>query len=122
MKMQSVDIEAARQYHCKLEARRRTQREEARRQWLDRVRKAIRRLAPQHPAVQRVYLFGSMTQPGRFHATSDIDVAVVCETVAAESAFWRDLEQALQRDVDVRPLLGAIAEAVAQGGELVYER
>lgn len=120
--MQATDMEAAREYHRAREARRYARREEARRQWLERVREAIRRQAPHHPAVQRVYLFGSVTQPGRFHATSDIDVAVVCETVEAESAFWRDLEQALQRDVDVRPLTGAIAEAVAQGGELVYER
>ncbi|MGC9400533.1 MAG: nucleotidyltransferase family protein [Anaerolineae bacterium] len=120
--MQAPDIEAAREYHRAREARAYARREETRRQWRDRAREAIRRVAPHHPHVQRVYLFGSVTRPGRFHATSDIDVAVVCDTVAAESAFWRDLEQALQRDVDVRPLRGAIAEAVAQGGELVYER
>ena len=120
--MQAVDIEAAREYYRAREACKYAQREEARQQWLGRAREAIRRLAPHHPAVQRVYLFGSVMQPGRFHATSDIDVAVICETVEAESTFWRDLEQALQRDVDVRPLIGAVAEAVAQGGEPGYER
>jgi predicted nucleotidyltransferase len=120
--MEATEIETAREYHRAREARRYSQREEARQQWLDRAREAIQQLAPHHPAVQRVYLFGSVTQPGQFHATSDIDVAVVCETVEAESAFWRDLEQALQRDVDVRPLCDAVAEAVAQSGEPVYER
>jgi predicted nucleotidyltransferase len=120
--MTATDIEAARKYYHAREARTYARREEARRKWLARVREAIRRLAPQHPEVQRVYLFGSLMQPGRFRPTSDIDVAVVCGTVAAESAFWRALEHALQRDVDVRPLTGAIADTIAQGGELVYER
>jgi predicted nucleotidyltransferase len=118
----SLDIEAARKYHHEREAQRRTQRERARQYWLERTRDAIRRLAPRYPQVQRVYLFGSLTQPGRFQRHSDLDVAVVCETLTAESAFWRALEQDLRRDVDVRPLTGAVADAVAQGGALVYER
>jgi predicted nucleotidyltransferase len=120
--MRTEDIEAARRYHRDREARRIAQREGTRQQWLDRVREAIQHLAPHYPDVQRVYLFGSLMQPGRFRPTSDIDVAVVCETVEAESAFWRALERTLQRDVDVRPLSSAIAEVVAQEGELAYER
>ena len=42
--------------------------------------------------------------------------------VETESAFWRALEQELGREVDVRPLTGAIAETVADGGEQIYGR
>ena len=118
----TVDIETARRYHQEREAQQRTAREQARQAWLLRTRDAIQRLAPRFPQMQRVYLFGSLTQPGRFRKHSDIDVAVVCETLEAETAFWQALERALQRDVDVRPLTGPIADAVAQGGELIYER
>ena len=45
-----------------------------------------------------------------------------CDTLETESAFWRALERELERDVDVRPLSGTIAEAVANEGELVYGR
>jgi predicted nucleotidyltransferase len=74
-----------------------------------------------------VVLFGSITQPGRFRPDSDIDVAVAydfatIEGVAAESAFWRALEQALQRNVDVRPLRDIIAEIATSQGETLYER
>jgi predicted nucleotidyltransferase len=120
--MSSVDLEVARQYHRKREARRRAQREAEREQWFQRVREAVSSLAVCHPGVRRVYLFGSLVQPGRFRPDSDIDVAVECDSLETESAFWRALERELGRDVDVRPLTGAIAEAVSRGGEQVYGR
>ncbi len=61
-------------------------------------------------------------QPGRFRSNSDIDVAVECQSVETESAFWRVLEQALQRDIDIRPYMGAIVDAIEWHGEKVYER
>ena len=120
--MRSTDIEAVRQYYHEREARRRAQREAERQWWLQRVREAISRLALQYPGVRQVYLFGSLVQPGRFRPGSDVDVAVECDTLETESAFWRALERDLERDVDVRPLTGAIAETVANGGEQVYGR
>ena len=105
-----ADLEAARKY--------RREREAERQQWLRRMREAVSRLALHYPGVRRVYLFGSLVQPGRFRRDSDIDVAVECDTVETESAFWRALERALGRDVDVRPLTGAIAEAVTNEGEI----
>lgn len=117
-----TDLKIARQYYYEREARRCTQSEIERQRWLHRARQAISRLAPRYPGVRRVYLFGSLVQPGRFRPNSDIDVALECDTLETESAFWRALEQELERDVDVRPLAGAIAEAVTYGGEQVYER
>ena len=120
--LDNTALEAARHYHREREARAYARRERERQEWLHRVREAAARLAPHYPEVHRVYLFGSLTQAGRFRGSSDIDIAVECDTVAAESAFWRALEKALQRDVDVRPLTGVVMEAVIATGELLYER
>jgi predicted nucleotidyltransferase len=120
--MTSIDFAAARGYHQKREAHRRAQREAERQRWLKRVREVVPRLAIAYPEVRRVYLFGSLAQSGRFRPDSDIDLAVECETLEAESAFWRALEQELGRDVDMRPLTGVIAEIVANQGEQVYGR
>ena len=120
--MARIDIEAARRYYYKREAQRRAQRETERQRWLERARRAILRIAERHPGVRRVYLFGSITQPGRFTSRSDIDVAVECEDLETESAFWHALELELERTVDLRPLAGPIAKAATASGELMYER
>lgn len=67
----SEEIEAARQYHREREARRRAQREAEQQRWLQRVRDVVARVAPQHPGVRRVILFGSLVRPGRFGPDSD---------------------------------------------------
>jgi predicted nucleotidyltransferase len=113
------DIESAWQYYRQHKARRRAQREAERQRWLQRVCEAVTRLAPQHSGVWRVILFGSLLQPARFGPASDIDVGVECDTVEAEVAFRRALGRELGRDVDVRPLVGRLAEIVAQIGEQV---
>ena len=120
--MKTVDIETARQYYYEREAQRHTKRETERYQWLQRVREAVLRLVPHYPGVQRIYLFGSLVQPGRFRPDSDIDMAVECDTIETESAFWQALEQELKRSVDIRPLVGVIADLATTNGELVYER
>lgn len=117
-----IEAETIRHYHQQREAKRRAQQEAERLTWLARTQDVIGQIAPAHPGIKSVYLFGSLVQAGRFRTDSDIDVAVESKSVEAESAFWRALEQALQRDVDVRPLVGAISEAVARYGEWVYER
>lgn len=117
-----VDVDAARRYHGEREARRRAQREAERQQWLQRVCEAVVCLAPRYPGVRRVYLFGSLAQAGRFWRGSDIDLAVECDSLETGSAFWQALERYLRRDVDVRPMIGAMVEFVASGGEKVYER
>jgi len=89
---------------------------------LARAKAAILRRAPAFPAVGAVYLFGSILRPGRFHAGSDVDVAVDCDDLRVETPFWRTLEEELERNVDLRPREGAVARAVEDYGERVYER
>jgi predicted nucleotidyltransferase len=116
----TLDMETARQHYRARKAQRYEQREQLRLHWLQRVRAAILRLAPHHPEVQRVILFGSLIKAGQFRSDSDIDVAVECDTLEGESAFWRALEQELERDIDVRSLSGTVAEIAAREGEMVY--
>jgi predicted nucleotidyltransferase len=111
---------SAREYHKRREAEAFRQREELRLQQLTRVRASIKQLAPRFPAIEAVYLFGSIVQEGRFTDHSDIDVAVQTDDVATESAFWRTLEEALAWNVDVRPYQHPITQAVADYGECVY--
>jgi predicted nucleotidyltransferase len=110
------------EYHARREQVSRDEREALRLETLARARAAIRRRAPEFPPVRAVYLFGSVVQPGRFHAASDVDVALDCDDIAVETPFWRTLEADLQRDVDLRPREGPIARAVEDEGERVYER
>ncbi|MFN8487642.1 MAG: nucleotidyltransferase domain-containing protein [Caldilineaceae bacterium] len=121
-KTDGIDFAAVRQYHQARETKLRTRCEEERLVWLARGQQAINHFAPTHVALQRVYLFGSVMQPGRFRPDSDIDVAVECTNLETESLFWSELERELQRDVDVRLYVGAIIDAVRWHGKLVYER
>jgi len=111
-----------REYHARRDAERLAKREALRNERLSAAREAISRLAPQHPGIQAVHLFGSVLQPGRFTQRSDVDVALDCDDLEEESRFWRALENALETDVDVRPRRGPIADAVESSGEKVYER
>lgn len=113
---------AYREYHARRDKERRQDRERVRLQVLEQAKTAIREMAPCFPAIRAVYLFGSVLRPGHFRPDSDVDVAIDCEDVEVETPFWRTLEERLERNVDLRPRLGAIARAVETGGELCYER
>jgi len=113
---------SSREYHSRKEQERRAERESLRLEVVGRTREAIRQLAPEIPAIRAAWLFGSILQPGRFHAGSDVDVAIDCDDPEAETPFWRALERALERNIDLRPREGPIARAVQDYGELVYER
>jgi len=91
-------------------------------EWLGRVKKTVPHLANMYPAIERVYLFGSLLQPHRFSERSDIDLAVGCDDISVETPFWRQLEQILKRDIDLRPLDGIIKTVALTEGELLYER
>ena len=120
--MDEAALQPFREYHARRDRELRQERESLRLGVLERVRDAVRRSAPRFPAIQAVYLFGSLLQPGQFRPDSDIDVAIDCDDVEVETPFWRMLEDALERDVDLRPRIGTVARAVEQGGELCYER
>lgn len=120
--MDAAAIEASRRYHRKREERRFKEREELREKRLATVRAAIAEIAPRYPAIERAYLFGSVLQPGRFGPRSDVDVALDCDDVRAETDFWRALEKAIGPDVDVLPRVGPVAKTVELTGKLVYER
>jgi predicted nucleotidyltransferase len=111
-----------REYHARRDRELRQEREALRLEVLESAREAIRRSAPLFPAIRAAYLFGSLLQSGRFLPDSDVDVAIDCDDIETETPFWRMLEEELRRDVDLRPLIGAVARAVEQGGELCYER
>jgi predicted nucleotidyltransferase len=118
----SVSELSSREYHARREQVRREEREALRGEVLEQARSAIRRLAPQFPAIRAVYLFGSVLAPGRFLPDSDVDVALDSDDLEAETPFWRGLEDALRRNVDLRPREGGVARAVEDSGERCYER
>ena len=116
------ELESSRRYHRARAAARHLERESERVDWLIRVRSAVTKIAPCFPDLRAVYLFGGLAKSSRFHAQSDIDLAVEADSVEDESAFWAAMERALQRPFDVRPLIGPIRTAVAHDGILLYER
>jgi len=120
MNLRAAKELSPREFHARRAEERRTRREELRQRKLADVRAAIHRIAPQHPAVRSVHLFGSILHPGRFDAQSDVDVAIECDDLEAETPFARALENELKTPIDLRPLAGAIAEAVQEHGEKVY--
>lgn len=116
MDLRTAKSLSPREYHARRAASRGAEREALRQSRLQQARNAIRRLAPDFPAVRRVFLFGSLLCPGRFHAGSDIDVAVECDDLESETPFARALQRELGTFIDLRPLHGAVAEAVRDGG------
>jgi len=120
MDLRTAKTLSPREYHARRAAERRAAREALRQRKLRQTCESIRRLAPDYPAVRAVYLFGSVLCPGRFRAASDIDIALECDDLEAETPFTRALERALGMPVDLRPLRGAVADAVRDGGEKVY--
>ena len=90
---------------------------------------AVRDKAPAilaaYPSVRRADLFGSVTRPGAFRLTSDIDIALEGTTAVEYFAVWRDLERALPGwMVDMREITGPspFADLIRKTGMLIYER
>lgn len=62
------------------------------------LRAALEALVPG----ERVWIFGSLTQPGRFHDASDVDVALEAEPVVMSAGrLSSELSERLARPVDV---------------------
>jgi uncharacterized protein len=110
------------------EKRLRQERETERQRALQSAQEAIPAVASRYPSLQRVYLFGSILQPGMFHRKSDIDVAVEGSSPRDYFDFWRVLDEMLsQWAVDVREIdnlddSSFFANRVRQYGLLIYER
>lgn len=99
--------------------------EKRRRQALRAVQRQAPAILAAYPSVKRAYLFGSVTRPGSFHPTSDIDIALEGTTAADYFAVWRDLERALPDwTVDVREIteVSPFADLIRKTGTLIYER
>jgi predicted nucleotidyltransferase len=120
--MDEASLRPYREYHARRERERWESREKLRLRVLEEAREAIRQSASRFKSIRAVHLFGSVLQPGRFHSGSDVDVAIDCDMIETETPFRRSLEEALARDVDLRPRVGAVARAVEICGELCYER
>ena len=88
------ELESARRYHRERANAQRAKRESKRAEWLEAVQSAVNEVAPRFPGLKAVYLFGGLAKAGRFHARSDIDLAVVTDSVETESMFWARLERA----------------------------
>ncbi|MBI3950814.1 MAG: nucleotidyltransferase domain-containing protein [Acidobacteria bacterium] len=84
----------------------------------------IEELAEHFPTIQRVWLFGSLLQPERFHAGSDVDVAVEPPNTPELFKFAAALEQWLDCSCDVVPLQPetSLGEFVQRMGQCIYER
>jgi uncharacterized protein len=72
--------------------------------------------------VSRLFIFGSLVNPGRFRPDSDIDVAVEWKQKGDYFGLWRELEEAIGRDVDFRELGDdPFSQRVRAQGLTVYE-
>lgn len=99
----------------KLEHRRLLAREALRLQTRLDLQRVLSDLLPR----QTVIVFGSLTRPGKFHARSDIDVALL-EPVPAMSEYRLQalLEESLHRSIDLVVLNGVrFREKIEREGE-----
>jgi predicted nucleotidyltransferase len=120
-----IDIEACRQNLRRREDERYQAREVLRQAGRAAVLAAIQAVAPAHPEIRRMYLFGSITRPGGFGRQSDIDLAV--EGLNADGYFklWHEFTEAAPGwFIDLREIdqPSYFAESVRLRGELIYER
>jgi len=74
--------------------------EQKRRETIQHIMRLLPRLANKY-GFDRVFLFGSVAKPGRFHERSDIDIAVFGLTDEKYFSFMGELSAQVRRDVDV---------------------
>lgn len=105
--------------------RQQEEREQARQHALQAVQEKALGIIARSPSVRRAYLFGSLTRPGAFHETSDIDIAVEGTTAQDYFDLWKSLEEALSNwTVDLRDITSpsSFSDLVRKTGVLIYER
>jgi predicted nucleotidyltransferase len=81
-------------------AKRRQQNEQTRQETLTKLLQWFDQHGSQY-GVDRVYIFGSLSRPGRFRDNSDIDIAVEQMAPTLFFALIGQLAEALERDVDL---------------------
>jgi predicted nucleotidyltransferase len=84
--------------------------EERRAEWerrrlatLERVIAVLEAVAPEY-GVEEAYVFGSLTKPGRYHAMSDIDIAVHWTGRGSFFDLAGEVSRRLGQDIDILPL------------------
>ena len=120
----TIDLEECRKNFRQRLALAQDQREALRQQARHAAIEAIRAVAPAYPGITQIYLFGSVTQPGRFSDRSDVDIAVAGTDGAAYFALWNDLERACPDWlIDLREINqpGHFTDTVRHLGELIYD-
>ncbi len=81
-------------------AERQQQREQQRQQVLQQVLAWLQAHGAAY-GIETAFVFGSVTQPGRFHEGSDVDVGVAAIAPDRQIDAIADLSMALLRDVDI---------------------
>lgn len=120
----AIDLQQCRENFRQRAAAQQAERETLRQQAREDAIAAIAQVILHYPQITHVYIFGSVTQPGRFSDRSDIDIAVVGTNAATYFALWRDLEAACPTwAIDLREINQPchFTDIVRQTGELVYE-
>jgi len=85
--------------------------------------KSLEQVLIKYPAIEKAYLFGSITQENRFNEDSDIDIGVEGDVGTVYFDVWRDLEEQLRANVDLRTLSNnKVSRIIKQEGRCIYER
>lgn len=99
------------------------ERERLRQETLAAVMPKLHAIGQRHAAeISRIFILGSLVSPGRFTRDSDIDVAVEWREKGNYFDLWREIEEALGREIDLRELDNdAFSQRVRAQGLVVYE-
>lgn len=87
--------------------------------------RAVARSIAEKYDLERVYLFGSLTDCARFHVGSDIDLAVLGLHASRFLDAWGDVETMLEHPFDLVRLERAQAslwDTVLSEGVVIYDR
>lgn len=116
-------IEVYKENYQRRQARLWAERERQRQQTLAAVIPQLQTVARRHGRqISRLFLFGSLVRPGHFMSASDIDVAVEWREKGDYFALWRELEEAVGREIDLRELGDDLfSQRVRESGMLIYE-
>jgi predicted nucleotidyltransferase len=104
------------------QARLRAERERLCQETLAALMPKLEAIGARHAAeISRLLVFGSLLHPERFTRNSDIDVAVDWRRKGDYFALWREMEEALGREIDFRELGDdAFSQRVRAQGLVVY--